>query len=552
VERTSWRDEGRAIAVIAAATAFACRGLLTGTFPARDTAFTLVTMQHLQGALLDGRDWTRGPLAWPLDGSVAQTDWVLGQALLALPLRLLGLDPAVTHDATVVLGLFFTAWACHKLAEALLGSGPHTWIAGIAGGLNPVQMAHAQHTNLVWHAPTVLGGLLLALGLHRRAPATAFAGGLVLGLGGHFGFYVAQHDALVAACVLLVFVAAGFQPPAGRALGTGIAGSIAGFATLIPPALVWKAFSDRWDVGVPLQELHDGSWQLATTLAPLSGPLHAPLQMLWPVPGGPRNAWMNPPNPGFVALILAIRGGLEARRHAGEAAPLVLIGGVSLLLALGPDLILSDPNGVAPAPYRLWMLLPGAAGLREPGRWLAVAFFALSPLVAAGAKGLRTGWIAAAMVVFLLELPPLRTFPWEAVRLEPAYAALDDVHAEGALWDEALRRDGKCGVKGGHAIRAQLFHQRPLVGGVWARRFEELDRINKIAGSWPSEDALALFRELGVAVTLEHPPLPAMDVSGAECTETAGHRVCVIGDFGAPWPRTGGVRDSWDLGSTAR
>ena len=197
--------EALALGVLVLATVILCwPWALSGqhVFVQWDALFTQLALDHLQRSLVGEQTLLSAPFGWPMQDPMTQSDWLLGQALLGLPLRLFGTSPARIHNLLILAGLFGTAWGCHRTAHALLGPGPHTWVAGIIGGLSPLHMAHAQHLNLVHHEVMVVGGLLMAVGLMKGRIVHAAAGGLMLGTAAHFGAYMGAQALLVAAVVM--------------------------------------------------------------------------------------------------------------------------------------------------------------------------------------------------------------------------------------------------------------------------------------------------------------------------------------------------------------
>lgn len=544
--------EWLAVGVIAAATLWACWPLSAlRAFPkTRDAIFPLLALERIQDALLGrGDPWSIG-LAWPAPGSVTQSDWLLGEAVLALPLRAIGLDPLLVGPVLALLGLFGTAWAVHRLAVLLLGPGPHTWVAGIAGGLSPTQLLHLQHVNLVHHELTVAAAALLGVGLAGRRPGVACAGGLLLACSAHFGAYLGIHTAVVGGIVVAALALT--RQGSARAWLAAAGGAALGGATLLPVAAAYVDVAVRFGTWFDLSNLRAESWDLARTLAPVPTiPLHAD----WlGVQGRPV---VDPPNPGYVAAALAglglwgLRRGAGVRWAWGAVLATALVAG---LLALGPELVWDgQPTGV-PGPYRLFAALPGMRGIRSPARWLAVAFLALALPAGLGAR-LLLGWVrarvggvaagvaAAGLVGALLaETPQVQDEGRAAdLVLEDVYRPLDEL-APGALLDLALlspRRDG-CGEP--LALRAAIFHGRALVGGMFARRIPELEGVYAVAQTWPSPDALELLAAIGVVAVIEH--TPSGDAPpGATCEWAGDHRLCRLdGPTRAPLPTADSVQ----------
>ena len=495
-------EHARAAAILVACTAWVARPWSWRgdcAFPQRDAAFSLVGIDHLQRALLGRVELAASPLGWPFEGRLALTDWMLGEALLGLPLR--GLDPARAYQVLVLAGLLATALACHAVVHRLLGAGPHTVLAGVLGGLAAPQLVHVQHVNLVHHEWAVLAALGLGLGLARCRPLVAALGGLSVAVGFHFGAYVGMHALLVASVTAICFLGRGDARTWGAVLIAGVVGG----ATLLPVATTWLEVASQWGMELSLAEKAEGTWR--------------PRQALSPLPAAPLHSWLGtPPRPigpvagnvGFVALGLALVG-LAPPRVASLRRPWL----AALVLALTSGLLatVSAPIGM----------------FRSPSRWLAVAALGLAVLAAFGLHRLlgrlpaRVGGVVglALVAVVLGEQPRTSCVDRASLEPSPAYEALpagDSPLAE-------VFRPG-CDCAGVPRLLAALEHHRPLAGGHFARFFPAMQVLNRQLGAWPSDHAAARLHELGVRVVLEHRPPRGEPPHGWTCEDVAHHRIC--------------------------
>lgn len=486
-------------AVCALATAWVAWPMRSFDFPFGDTAFTALWMRHL-GHL---RSFTDGPAARPSANSIAQNDWVLGEGLVMRPFE--GLGALGAHEAVVIVGLFATAWACQRLAAALLGEGPHTWVAGLIGGLNPIQTAHAMHANLVHHQWTALAALLVGAGGWLRRPWLAFAGGVVAAGSFHFGFYLGMQTALVTAAAATV-------GSIRTALATLGGAALAGL-TVLPVARTYAAAGSRFDV-LEL-ERRVGSWDPTQTLRPLDGvPLHAPLSAFFA-----QALPTDPPNPGYLALVLATIGVFVAPRDRRLLAVILALLGAAAL-AIGPELVW---NGVPTGIPGVERLVPALAETRGPARWLAVVFMALGLLAAAAVR--RSPPFVAVLATLGAALELLPVGPGRAAPPIPAvYAEVPP--GDGVLYDSALVQRRACGCDSTIALLGAWEHDHPLLGGTFARPTQSGRKLNRTAARWPDEEAAALFAEAGVATTIEHPPFPSQ--SRGECRVVDAHRLCTL------------------------
>jgi hypothetical protein len=493
-------------------------------FTQQDAVFSAVAMEHLQDAILHGANWRSPPFAWPLPDAITQADWMLGPAVVTLPLRILGVPAWYQYTAAVMLGLWVSCAAMKGVGERLLGDGTASWFVAVIGGLDVSAMLHAQHVNLVFHGVPWLGILAAGVGLADGRPGLAALGGVVLGLSFHFGFYIGLHGLLVAG--ILASVAAFYLIGSRTTWLAAFLGLAAALATMIPVVLVYRAAFTTQYGAIRLDELHGESMDPLRILAPiLESPAHWPLTRIWP---GPPRPELDPPNPGYVVTILALLGVWRTwRTNRRLLVACVAVAAAGALLALGPDLILAD-HPTLPTPYRLLLALPGVPGLRAPSRWLEVVWPAVAVLAGAGAAAIpRDRRIVAAIVgaLVLLELPRVASGPVSDLRPPPVYDRLADL-PPGPIADPILEDGEDC--TGQQRLLAVLGHHRPLTGGQFARFNPGLVAVNKVLRTWPSASAETLLRAIGTRIVVEHPPLSPHLSTVADCRILDDHRVCVL------------------------
>jgi len=555
-------EELAAIGVIAALAAVVTRPLLfrpTMGFTQYDATFTLLQLEHLQGAAMGATPWFQGPLGWPLSHGTAHADWVVGQALLGLPLQ--GLDPARAGALLAVAGLVATAWAAHLLARALLGPGPHTWLAALVGGMGSSALVHGQHLNLLHHEVMVGAALLLGAGFHRKQPWLALLGGLAAGAATHFGVYIGVHTAAV---VLAVVGGAALARVGDRAswLAAGLGAAIGGASTL-PVWVGYAAAVDALGATLNLAELAERSWDPATWLSWTDTAwLHDTLRSGSPEPRPAGDA-----GPGAVVLVLASVGFIWGRRGPRWGWRILLgITAAALLLALGPTPTVAGHSLGVPGPSAALHALPGFESLRAPDRWLAVAQVGLGLLAAAGLVrllGRRRRWLqvlvtSGVLAAVVAELPSVAARELTANPAPAAWLLVDEVMGDGALDEIFPPSKKRCQCTPLLGTRLALYHQRPILGGRYARTVPTLARIDRLADTWPRTASAEALQAHGVRVVLEHPPFRYGSPDGWTCTQAGDHRVCHHAEplpdltpTGATWPpmprRTRRVADfpSW-------
>lgn len=492
-----------------------------------DTSFTQIATEHLQDVALHGASWRDAPLAWPLAFGTAAADWQAGQAVLGLPLRLLDLDPSRAALLLALLGLAATGFAGHRLARALLGRGPHTWLAAALTGPGAMALAHVQHVNLIHHEATLAGALLLGAGLTGRRPWLAGLGAAALALAFHLGVYMGVHAALVGAVVLVgAALARQGDRRSWRAAGLGLAAA----GLTVWPVLTMYSEADDWhDTSISAEESLSGSWDPATFAAPIARAwLHPQSADAPQFPGGP----------GYLATALALVGllGLRARTPRWAWGATLTVLALSLGLALGPELQWRGGRTGIPGPYALLSTLPGLEDLRQPHRWLLVAFPAMGLFAAAGLRDLlgRLPGLARlpagllAVGVAFGEVPRVRTASLDQLGMPGVYSALAQVQAEGAYWESASPPGRRaCACSDESMMRAALLLRRPVAALQTARTLARLVELRKEVGRWPSTQASELLGQIGVVAVVEHPPLARAAVQGWSCQLVGNHRLCV-------------------------
>lgn len=496
-------------------------------FPQRDAGFSAVVVQHLGDAALGRAAWSEAPLGFPVPHGTARADWMLGAAMVALPLRVF--DPSRAYALVAALGVLSTALACGWVARRLVGPGPHTWVAALVGGAGPVQLAHLPHANLVFHAPAALGfGLALA--------GSPVAAGLLAGLGVHFGLYAGLH-ALVALGVGLL--------AAGDARGAlrGLAAAGVVVLTALPVAALYRDAEARWGAHLDPTEVREGSVAPLELLDPTpTAPIHEALGLVDapPVVRGRADAPpLEPPNAGYAVTALAMLGAWRGRRERATRGVLGLWAAATAL-AFGPWIDLG--MGGIYGPHALF-----GDGLRGPARWMAVSHVAVGLLAArallpwtGGARGGVLGLGAVGLALAELPRPDVGRIDALAPPAEVERLLAGAADVPGPLLE---RFATGCECAGSVRLRAALFHRRPLVGGEYARAFDALGRVNRLAAGWPRPETVALARGAGVRVVLEHPPVRGPAPEGWRCAVDGLHRLCVDEaplDLGPLVPWTGG------------
>ena len=497
----------------------------------RDADMVLLAIDQLQGGLMGGG---LRRMAWPLETGAAVTDWVAGQAVLSLPVALLGADPVTLQCFLSLSGVILTALTGFLAIRLLLGRGPHTWVGGMAAGYHVAHIAHFHHINLVHHEAGILGVVLVGLGLARRRPMLAGAGVLVSGLSAQFGVYMGLHGGLMLVALL---ASAGLHRIGDRKTWLGIAwGGLLASLTLLPVGTLFSR-SARWLSAVG-DEVPSSVWDPSLFFEPSARfASHRLTMTATDARLLPRLSEADPSNAGFALLMLSLMGlgvlwsGVRHRFLWRAVIGATLAG---MLLALGEEVVWRGAATGIPGPHALLSLLPGLSGLRAPSRWLAVSFTGMGMLSALGVWYLyRRSWLLGVLaVVFVMaERPAQRTSQHTMETPHPDYAALSDLTVSGALWDTMMSPKGRqsaCGETIISAYLAAIQHDRPLLGGQYARSLGVLDEINAMAVDWPAPRAVALLDALEVGVVYEHRRSEPVPPEVASCQSLDNHRLCVL------------------------
>ena len=108
--------------------------------------------------LTDG--WWNAPMMWPVPGSMALSEHLLGLSIVATPLQLLGAGPITAYNVCLLLTYALSGFFAYLLGKRLTGSTFAGICAGIAFGFSPYrasQLAHIQVLSSQWMPLALLG-----------------------------------------------------------------------------------------------------------------------------------------------------------------------------------------------------------------------------------------------------------------------------------------------------------------------------------------------------------------------------------------------------------
>jgi hypothetical protein len=417
--------------------------------------------------------WWNAPFFFPLDGTIAMSETLLGLSIVTTPMLYLGASPLLAYNVVYLLSFPLCGLATYLLVRELGGSRGIAFLAGLAFAFAPYRAAQLAHLQLLcsFWIPLVLLGLHRFLrGGRRRDLALAAAAWTMQGLTNAYLFLFLS--VLVGAWV------AWFVVPARRWRTLGSVTLALGAASLVPLVLFVQyrprqsklgfvrllseieslsadvlgflsapAALANWsmNLGVPpecrvfpgitlpvIVGLSFVAWRRAEGTRFASGRAMLVLSALaaavaavagvtawtgpWRLGGVSVKALHKPMGVALYALVLAVAASPAVRRAWRSGSVPVFYGLAAVgcgILALGPTPHVAGVLWWDKAPYSLLLDLPGFSGLRVPARFAMLFAFCLSCGAALGLARLTV-----------------------ASRTRAAWVALA---AAGVLWDGWIR-----------------------------------------------------------------------------------------------------------------
>ncbi len=392
----------------------------------------------------------------------------LSNGLLVAPLTALA-GPVAGFNLALLAGFTLSGLGGYLLALRAGAQPAAAFVAGLLFSFSPfhVTKAYDGQLELVALQWLALYAWLLLISVEQRGWLAPTLAGLLLAVVGYTSLYY-----LVYAAIYSLLAAALWLPARD---GRGLATYLARLA-VVPLVALLALAPLLLNLGQALAEVTGGElsgpatagdllisrsanlvdFWLPSYLHPLWGPAVA---RLGPVLHPYVSAWNHAL--GYTALALAAIGCATAW---GRAWRWLVIAVASMLLALGPVLVVGPLNTGIALPYQLLLLLPGMDIAQRPGHLVVLTTLALTPLAALGLSWLTGRFgplaIAAALVLGAIELAPPR-WPIQPFVVHPIYEQLAE--RPGALLVLPVEFDRS------DVLRDQIVHGRPLVGGYLAR-----------------------------------------------------------------------------------
>jgi len=350
--------------------------------------------------------WWNGPQFYPIAGTLAFSEHLLGLSIFATPIILLTGDPLVAYNVVFFVSFVLSAVAAYLLAYTISRRHDCAFLAGLAFGFAPYRMAQFAHVQVLsaYWMPVALAALHKYVEERRVRWAALFAAAwLMQALA--CGYYLFYLSVLVG--LWLPWFLKG--PHRLRALGTLAAAWTSAGILLIPILAGYWRFQHAYG-------LRRGLDEITTFSADVGSLLKAPDNLLvW----GWLSAVKHPEAdifPGLTITVLVITGLVLGWSHAAkEKVGRLKLARVFVLLAIFFFAIAASPSLFGS--WKIDILGLRLLSVGTPHKPLSVGLLAL---VIAGAMhpSVRTAWrrrstmtfyALAAAVMWLLSLGPAPT-----------------------------------------------------------------------------------------------------------------------------------------------
>ena len=359
----------------------------------------------------------------PYPRTLAYSELLLGNGLLALPLTAASGNPVLGYNMALLLSFVLSGFGTYLLVLRLTRSPGAGLVAGVIFAYSSYQMtniAQAQLLTTQW-LPFALVSLYNLL----RRPRLRHVGLFVLffSLQALSSFYYGLLLALAVVAFVLwqlaVRALAHRDPPAAFGAVAGHLALAALCCALIIVPFTLPYFQVQRDLSFE-RTLADNEPFSASLRQYLMVPPNSLLHGRWlpsddtPIAGGyPVDALF----PGLAALTLSLWGMIRGRGRTRWFFLLLLL--ASFVLSLGPRLYLApgQPAGLeASLPYAwLYAVIPGFKALRAPVRFDALVMLSLAVLAGYGVATFRKGWIPILVAGIVL----VESLVWPAAQAEP-------------------------------------------------------------------------------------------------------------------------------------
>lgn len=445
---------------------------------------------------------------FPYPDTLAYSELLMGNALLALPLTVVSGNPVLGYNLALLLSFVLTGFGTYLLVRKLTRSHGAGIVAGIVFAFCSYRMTNLAQVQLLTTQWMPLALLSLLQLMHHRRPRHVISFVVFFCIQALSCFYYGFLLAL-AACGFVVWLWG--TRPSTRHRGTALHLLIAACcitALVLPFSIPYFRVNRELGFERTLEDSEPFSASLRQyTLVPPQSVIHG----RWlpsdetPMPGGyPVDALF----PGLVACALGLWGLFRSRSRTRWFFLLLLLAAVCF--SFGPRLYTASgqPSGLGVTlPYAwLYTLVPGAKALRAPVRFDALVMLALAVLAGYGVASLRgRTWksILAALVV-------VESLVWPAARVEPVPLASEIPPVYRWLADQSpvpVLELPMVFVTTGPPLEYQymsIYHWHPSPDGFSGFFPPKHGQIVFEIGFFPSERSISLLQALDVRRIIIH------------------------------------------------
>jgi hypothetical protein len=393
-----------------------------------------------------------GEIFWPARQTLAYSDAMLLQAVLAFPLLAIGLTPLAVANVLLLTGVAGSAMAAYVLARRLTGHTGGAVIAGLVFAFAPYRRDHLQHLELQWAlwTPLAVWAWHRALDGGRARDGLLCAAFVLLQLGSSIYYAIFLAVAMAVICPVTLFWRRG-------RLGRGALGGLAAGAAVV--ALAAVAYQRPYAVARELVGERDLE-ETARYSADMSSYLAAtPDNLLYGTLTKPLGDNEKRLFPGITAIALSTVALIP------PVAPAALVYGAATAVAW--DASLGTSGRVYPL-LRAW--LSPLRGVRAPARFATIVLLGMSVLSAVGmARVARTSsrravpLIASALLALEYSAAPL-SVQWIPTERPPVYTWVSEQPRQVTL-ELPVPLPTVLPLHDAFYMYAQTWHWQPLANG---------------------------------------------------------------------------------------
>ena len=467
------------------------RGIGTIQIPTGDVFGNIWALTWVSRHLLTPGRLFAANLYYPDPASLASTESLLAESLVAAPLLALGVSPVGSYNVVWLITYPLSGLGAYLLARHLSGSAAGAFLAGLAFAFSAYRLesaVHIQTLSIQW-LPFAVLFLLRALDSPTVSNLVG-CGAFVLLQALSSGYYAALLAPVLGVTLLFHARAAG-----SRALLRVAAALVLSAVVAVPAFLPYWRAQQRLDLARPKRDLVAWSAAWYSYFRP-SG--QALFPTLWPLRRLVREGPALYPGTAVVALAAAA---VAARRRSTPFLLALLATGA--LLSFGPEIQVGSLT--LPGPYEAIRHLPGYRLLRTPSRMAPAALLAFAVLAALGWAALAERSAAFRRFGFLLIV--LAAGEGAVVRATPPFAPMP-LAPPGVRWLAAAPRgpvlELPWATYDGRAAYASITHGQRMVNGWGAFAPPASIRLGIWGARWPGRGAARVLRGAGVRYVLVH------------------------------------------------